>query len=65
MSNDDYNEDWGDDEHRVIPKRRPRHDLGARRTYLDEFFNQSIQESMKKALFQLVRDWVTSQVGSI
>jgi hypothetical protein len=65
MSNDDYNEDWGDDEHRVIPKRRPRHDLGARPTYLDEFFDQSIQESMKKALFQLVRDWVTSQVGSI
>jgi hypothetical protein len=59
MSDDEYNKNWGNDEHRVISKRRPRHDLDARPTYLDKIFDQSIQESVKKPLFQLVRDWVT------
>ncbi|KAH4992928.1 hypothetical protein HBI76_033620 [Parastagonospora nodorum] len=59
---DSYNDDDDHDDDRR-GNRRKSHALSRRPNFLDDLFDQSIQQSMSAPLFKLVRKWISGQVG--
>jgi len=60
MDSYDDDDDY-DDERRGT--RRKSHALSRRPNFLDDLFDQTIQQSMSAPLFKLVRKWISGRVG--